>query len=115
MEKAIRKKRIAIAVSLLSFVFALGLTALSFMCIKEPYYLVMAIAAVLAVVFYYVAVHSFFKFIDMRATVELIDIINSAQRRRVQINISEISAEMGWRNETTVKFINKCRKKGYIR
>ena len=115
MENAIKKKRIAFIVSLVSFVFALALSFVSIKCIKEPLYIFMAISAVFAVVFYYLAVFMFFAFLDARAIIELLEIVNYAKVRRVQLSITDISAQMGWRTETTAKFIEKCRKKGYMR
>ena len=94
---------------------AIAFTAVAVISIKEAKYTLMLISAILSAVFYYVLVFSFFRFIDARTATELIDIIDFSDSYRGRVTVSEISEAMGWRPESTARFIERCRRKGYFR
>ena len=114
MKKALRDKRIAFLVSFFAFVFAVGLTVLAVMCLKEKLYVGMAGFAILSAVFYYLFVFQIYSFLNAKSAIMLVEIMNSSEKDGNLKKISEIADAMGWEIKTTKRFIEKCRRKGYL-
>ena len=114
MKEASRDKRKAILFCVFSILFALGFTAVAIMCIVSAKYVVMLLPAILSAISAYVAVYQYFKFLDARDATELLAFMDYSESERKRMNITEISVIMGWREDSTIKFMNRCRKRGYF-
>ena len=114
MKKALRDKRIAFWVSFFSLVFAAALTFLAVLCLKETLYVAMVAFALVSAVFYYVFVFKVYSFLDAKSAVRLLEIMKFSGDDSQLMKITEISKAMGWQIKTTKRFIERCRRKGYI-
>jgi hypothetical protein len=91
--------------------FALILTGAAALFLIKFMYLPSIIFAVLSTYGYYSAIFFIFAYFNMRSLIKLIGLISKFG----EDNISEISLAMKWKERSTLKFIRKYRKKGYIR
>ena len=114
MKKALRDKRIAFWVSFFSFIFASGLTFLSVLCLKETLYVAMAVFALISAIFYYIFVFKVYAFLDAKSAVKLLEIMKFSGDDSQLMKITSISKAMGWQVKTTKRFVERCRRKGYI-
>ena len=114
MRKASRDKAKALILCVCSVLFALGFTAVAVMCVISAKYVIMLIPALFSAISAYAATYHYFKFIDARDATELLAFMDYSESERRRMNISEISAIMGWREDSTIKFMDRCRKRGYF-
>ena len=96
--------------------FAIAFTVASFMTFKSALYVVMIVACVLAAVCYYAFSFSLFRYLDAKSAVQLLRIMgfDSPSKERSVMTLAEISEAMGWKKKSTKRFIEKCRKRGYM-
>jgi len=114
MRKAKKDKRRSLLLSFCSFAVAVALTLLALMCLKEAMYAVMLGFAILSAVGYYFSVFRFFRYLDAKAAIDLLYVMNVGNTERKPMKLSDISSAMGWKNKSTRSFIEKCKKRGYI-
>ena len=112
MEKALKDKRKARLITILFTLVGIIFTALAVFSWKGRVYALMVLFALLSAVCYYFLTFWAFRFADARCAVDMFDIMSCSGRRR--ISIAEVSSAMGWKPESTARFVERCKKRGYF-
>ena len=116
MKRARRDKRYALLLTFYLLIFAIAFTVGSFMTFKSALYVVMLVSCALAAICYYAFSFSFFRYLDAKSAVQLLHIMgfDSPSKDRSVMTLAEISEAMGWKKKSTKRFIEKCKKRGYM-
>ncbi len=114
MRRAIKDKRRYLFVSCFSLAGAIALTVLAVMFFLKTVYAPMIIFAVISGLCYYVSVFAFFSYLDAKAAIELLDIMDLYENGR-RMSAAEVADELCWSKRAAKKFLEKCRKRGYLR
>ena len=110
MEKAIKRKKLYVILSVVTFALAMLLLIPAFLMFASAEYLLIIPFAVLSAACCYANVFLAFAAYDAGVAIKLIPVVNELGCD----NVREIAERIGWRRISTRKFINKCIKHGYI-
>ncbi len=110
MEKAIKRKKLYVILSFVTFALAILFLIPTFIMYSLANYLAIIPFISVSMILCYVNVFVAFAAYDAGVAVKIIPVINELGHD----NIRDIAKRIGWRRISTRKFIKKCMKHGYI-
>ena len=110
MEKALKHKKFFLKMGIVSSVIAIATAFVSWLLVGFGIYIPLIPLFLASAYGFYSAPFYFFYSHDAKEAIRLLAAIDV----RGVDNIRDLALDMGWRRRVTRKFIEKCRKRGYI-